>query len=170
MKKDDIEKYLQMVGEELYRQGLTYEIVLLGGAVMLLEVGNRESTQDVDTFFLPDFTAIMKAAASVAEREGLPDGWLNSAAAGFTYSFKEEPPKKLWKKFPGLHVYTASLDYILVTKIMASRSRDQSDILALAQKLQVANRHVVLTLMRKYVSDEDMSEDVMETIEDMFTP
>src|SRR2546423_415829 len=102
---------------------------------MLLEVGNRESTQDIDTFFLPDFTAIMRAAAVVAQREGLPDGWLNSAAAGFTYSFKEGPPKKLWKKFPGLHVYTASLEYILVTKIMANRPRDYDDIMALAAKL-----------------------------------
>lgn len=84
MNRNDIEKYLRIVGHELQEQGLTLEILLLGGAAMIIEVGNRESTQDIDTFFLPDFTAIAKAAAAVAKREGLPDGWLNSAAAGFT--------------------------------------------------------------------------------------
>jgi predicted nucleotidyltransferase len=69
-----IETYLRMVGHELDAQGLTCEIILLGGAVMLIEIGNRSSTQDVDTYFVKDFTAIMKAAAVVARREGLPDG------------------------------------------------------------------------------------------------
>lgn len=107
MNKRDIEKYLRMVGQELQKEGLTFEILLLGGAAMLIEVKNRDSTQDVDTYFLPDFLAITKASAIVAEREGLPDGWLNAAAAGFTYSFIRQPERKLWKKFPGLHAYTA---------------------------------------------------------------
>jgi hypothetical protein len=61
MNKNDIEKYLRMLGQELHQQGLTFEIILLGGAVMLIEVGNRDSTQDIDTYFLPDFMAIFKA-------------------------------------------------------------------------------------------------------------
>src|SRR5437660_5393939 len=107
-----------MVGLELDKQGLTFDILLLGGAVMLIEVGNRLTTEDVDTYYLPDFLAITKAAAVVAEHEELPDGWLNSAAAGFTYIFIKEPSGKLWKEFPGLHVYTASLDYVFAMKIL----------------------------------------------------
>jgi len=41
MNKQDIEKYLRMVGLELQKQGTTSEMLLLGGAVMLIEVGNR---------------------------------------------------------------------------------------------------------------------------------
>ena len=106
MNRDDIEHYLHMVGQELQNQGLTFEILLLGGAVMVIEVGNRESTQDVDTYFLSDFTAVAKAAAIVAAREGLPDGWLNSAAAGFTYGFIKQPGRKLWEsisRFAGIY-------------------------------------------------------------------
>lgn len=109
MNKRDIEKYLRMVGQELDANGLALDILLLGGAAMLIEVGNRKSTKDVDTFFLADAVAIYRVAAVVAEREGLPDGWLNSAAAGFTYNFKKSPSMKLWKKFPGLHVYSSSV-------------------------------------------------------------
>src|SRR5438874_494564 len=138
-----------MLGQELYQQGLTFDIILLGGAVMLIEVGNRDSTQDIDTYFLPDFMAIFKAAAVIAGREGLPDGWLNDAAAGSTYFFEKQPSTKLWKRFPGLNVYTATLDYLLVTKLMAVRLKDEPDILALSQELHISKRKEVITLLQK---------------------
>lgn len=41
MNKEDIEKYLRMLGQELQKRQVTGEILLAGGAVMLLEVQNR---------------------------------------------------------------------------------------------------------------------------------
>jgi hypothetical protein len=137
---------------------------------MLIEVENRDSTEDVDTYFLPDFLAITKAAAIVAGREGLPDGWLNAAAAGFTYSFIRQPERKLWKKFPGLHVYTASLDYLFVTKVMALRLKDEADIIALAKKLHISQRKDVLRLMEKYVQKDYILTEVLDEIEELFEP
>lgn len=168
MNKKEIEKYLQMVGQELQKEGLTFEITLLGGAAILIEVGNRDSTQDVDTYFLPDFLAITKASAIVAGQEGLPDGWLNAAAAGFTYSFIRQPERKLWKKFPGLHVYTASLDYLFVTKIMAGRPKDDIDIVALATMLHVSTQEEALALVVQYVPKEQITVDVLRGIRRCF--
>jgi predicted nucleotidyltransferase len=166
--KNDIEKYLRMVGHELHEKGLTLDILLLGGAAMLIEVGNRESTQDIDTFFWSDFGAIAKAAAAVAEREGLQDGWLNNAAAGFTHNFIKQPSGKLWRQFPGLRIYTPSLEYLLVTKVMAGRPRDDGDIRALAQMLGVSERKDVLDLVLQYVPKEDVALDVLRGIERCF--
>jgi len=168
MNKKEIEKYLQLVGQELQKEGLTFEITLLGGAAIVIEVGNRDSTQDVDTYFLPDFLAITKASAIVAEREGLPDGWLNAAAAGFTYSFIRQPERRLWKKFPGLHVYTASLDYLFVTKIMAGRPKDDIDIVALATMLHVSTQEEALALVVQYVPKEQITVDVLRGIRRCF--
>ncbi len=168
MNKQDIEKYLRMVGLELEKQGITSEMLLLGGAVMLIEVGNRGTTDDIDTYFLPDFTPVAKAAAIVAEREGLDDSWLNSAAAGFTYFFTRQPEMKLWKEFPGLRVYTASLEYIFATKIMAGRFKDEEDIIALIEKLGVTNREDVVALLARYVPEESISEDLLDEIEERF--
>lgn len=137
---------------------------------MIIAVGNRDSTQDIDTFFLPDFVAISQAATIVAEREGLPIGWLDSTAAGFTYGFIRQPPMRLWKKFPGLHVYTPGLDYLFVTKIMASRPKDDADIVALAKKLHLSKQKDVLALVRKYVSQEQISDEVLDTVEEHFEP
>ena len=81
MNKEDIEKYLRMLGEELQKRQVTGEILLVGGAVMLLEVGNREITKDIDAYFDPkQATAIRDAATVIAKREGLPGDWLNDAA------------------------------------------------------------------------------------------
>lgn len=168
MDKDDIEKYLQMVGQELHAQELNLELLLLGGAAMLIEVGNRESTQDVDTYLLSDFAALMKAAAVVAAREGLPDGWLNSAAAGFTYGFLRQPEKTLWRTFPGLTIYLPSLEYLFVTKMMAHRLKDQADIIALASKLGIERRKEALSLVEKYVQKQHITEDVLDEIEEIF--
>jgi hypothetical protein len=164
MNKQDIEKYLHMVGLELQKQGITSEMLLLGGAVMLIEVGNRNNTDDIDTYYLPDFVAVAKAAAIVAERESLEDSWLNSAAAGFTYFFTRQPAKKLWREFPGLRVYTASLEYIFATKIMAGRSKDDADIIALAKKLGVTSEEDVIVLLAQYVPEEAITSDLLREI------
>jgi hypothetical protein len=106
--------------------------------------------------------------AVIAGREGLPDGWLNDAAAGSTYFFKKQPPMKLWKKFPGLNVYTASLDYLLVTKLMAVRLKDEPDIMALSQELHISKRKEVITLLQKYIPKEYISEEVLDEINELF--
>src|SRR6266571_3046402 len=119
------------------------------------------TTDDIDTYYLPDFTAVAKAAAIVAERESLEDSWLNSAAAGFTYFFTKQPEKKLWREFPGLRVYTASLEYIFATKIMAGRSKDEVDIMALAKKLNITSREDVIALLAQYVPEEAITSDLL---------
>jgi hypothetical protein len=48
MNKEDIEKYLRMLGLELLKKQVTGELLLVGGAVMLLEIGNREITKDIE--------------------------------------------------------------------------------------------------------------------------
>jgi len=68
------------------------------------------------------------------------------------------------EKFPGLHVYTASLDYVFVMKIMASRFKDVADITALAQKLGISNQEDALTLMREYIPQEHLTSDIMDQI------
>ena len=87
MNKQDIEKYLRMLGQELLQRQVTGEILLAGGAVMLLRVQNREVTKDIDAYFPPEQAEVIRDAAKpVAEREGLVDSWINDAVEGFFYT------------------------------------------------------------------------------------
>jgi Nucleotidyltransferase of unknown function (DUF6036) len=135
--KDDIERYLQLLGQELQTRNTVGTILLLGGAVMLLEVGNRATTQDIDAFIEGNNTPLIRQAiAAVAQREDLAQDWLNDAAKGFLYS---QPITVLWRRYPGLNVYIPSLDYILAMKVVAGRPRDIEDAKALIQKLHISD-------------------------------
>lgn len=169
MNKQEIEKYLLLVGQELQTQGITLDLLLLGGAAMLIEVGNRESTQDVDTYFVSNAAALLRASAKVAQREQLPDGWLNTAAAGFTYNFIKKPDMVSWKVFSGLHVYLPSLDYLFVTKVMAGRRKDDEDIKALARRLHISTVKDAVEVVRQYVADTDISNESLQAIQRCFS-
>jgi hypothetical protein len=80
-----------MVGEELLTKKCKGKILLLGGAVMILVVGNRNSTRDIDASFEDNPSALREAASHIADREGLPSNWLNDGAKG-CHRYPEEIP------------------------------------------------------------------------------
>ena len=85
MDRDEIEANLQVLGLRLTAQGLTGEILLLGGAYMTLVIRNREATKDIDAYLASDPSAIRAAAAEVAKERGLPPDWLNDAVKDFIH-------------------------------------------------------------------------------------
>src|SRR5258708_26924070 len=88
----EIESLLQALGTELAVQGLnSVQVMILGGAYMLLHVGNRATTQDIDVFPInfvdssqpnKKTKAILKAINAVAKANGLKRDWFNDAAFG----------------------------------------------------------------------------------------
>lgn len=134
MNKQDMQRYLHMLGDELNQRHVTGEIVLVGGAVMLLVIGNREATKDIDAYLATNPQVIRDAAQTIAQREGLPPDWINGAVKRFFYT---QPPTTLWLDVPGLRVYLANPDYVLAMKALAGRPEDVPDIEALAAHLHL---------------------------------
>jgi len=164
--KEDIEKYLRMLGQELQQRQVTGEILLAGGAVMLLEVQNREVTKDIDAYFNPEQANVIREAAKVvAQREGLADDWINDGVKGFFY---QQPPTKKWAEYPGLRIYLTSLDYLLAMKVVAGRPQDIDDIKAIALKLNISNARDTLTLVKKYVPEQLLVPRIEYIIEEIF--
>ena len=166
MNRQDIEKYLRMLGQELLQRGVTGEILLAGGAVMLLKVQNREVTKDLDAYFHPGQANVIRDAAKViADREGLADDWINDGVKGFFYS---QPPADEWAEYPGLRVYTASLDYLFAMKVVAGRPQDIEDIKALANAMNLSNAKDALAIVKKYVPEQLLTPRMEYTIEEIF--
>jgi len=80
----DIRRAFGALSCELGDSGEKGEIVVIGGAALVLLFEARESTKDVDAYFLSPKASTMRAAiARVAERLELPEDWMNDAAKGF---------------------------------------------------------------------------------------
>ncbi len=166
MNQKDVEKYLRMVGEELQRQNQAGEIVLLGGAVMLISVGNRNITDDVDVFLLE--RVVLRAAQIVASRQRLPEDWLNHNAYLKVRDLKEPDSYQLWKSFPGLDVHIPCLDYVFAAKLYAAREKDKQDIVALANKLGISKQRQARKTLYYYVDESLVSPETEILIEELF--
>lgn len=166
MNKQDIEKYLRMLGQELQQHQITGEILLAGGAVMLLKVQNREITKDIDAYFNPEQADVIREAARViADREGLPYDWINDGVKGFFYA---QPPTERWAEYPGLRVYIPSLDYLFAMKVVAGRPQDIEDIKAIAHELNLLNTQDALSLVKRYIPEQLLVPRIEYMIDEIF--
>lgn len=105
MDRTEIVGALEALGEELHRRGVTGEMYIVGGAAIALAYDERRSTRDLDAVFEPK-AVIYEAAAEVAERLGLPPGWLNDAVKGFLAG--DDPEAAPVLDVPGLRCLAAS--------------------------------------------------------------
>ena len=64
------------------------DLILIGGAAMILHYGALRTTRDIDVLFLRgDTSEIRSAIKAVAENRQLNDDWMNDAAKSFTAIF-----------------------------------------------------------------------------------
>ena len=132
--KDNIEFYLNELAKEykkLNRKGPEAEVVLVGGAAMLLSYNFRDITTDIDGIIVAS-SSFKDAVNIVGDRYNLPNGWLNS---DFTktrsYSPKLREHSKYYKTFYGcVLVRIIEAEYIVAMKLVSARiyKKDLSDI------------------------------------------
>jgi hypothetical protein len=152
--KEQILKHLRQLGEELAARGLKGEILLTGGAAMCLVHGARDITKDIDALYEPK-EAVNQIAASIAERENLPEGWLNDSVKGFV---GKNAPTENFIAFNGLTVQTVSTEYLLAMKLISARygERDYDDIRFLFDKLGVKTSRQAEDIAVKYFASNQI--------------
>jgi hypothetical protein len=163
--RDEIERYLRLVGRHLHQRGLTGEILILGGAYMTVVIRQREATRDVDAYFATHADAIREAAASVAEEEKLPSDWLNDAVKGFLY---KQPETSLWLECPGLRVFMPSMDYIFAMKAFSGRAEDVRDLRALRDRLGLSSAQEAMEIVERYIPERLLTPRVRLLLEVVF--
>jgi hypothetical protein len=150
----DIRRLLELLGEELEKAGVEGELYLVGGAVMCLAFDARPATRDVDALFRPT-REIREAAARVADRAGVPRGWLNDAVKGF---LDERGDFDRFLELPNLRVYIARPEYLLAMKCasmrLAEEFRDVDDVRYLLRYLNITSVDQALEIVTRYI-DED---------------
>ena len=116
---------LGLLADRLPSDELRVDLIIVGGAAMVLLFGARDSTKDVDGFQL-DLAAgprVAEAAARVAMALELPADWLNDAAKGYVHGLSVGP---VLLETPTLRVRTLSPVQLLAMKL--SSWRDDLDV------------------------------------------
>lgn len=111
------------------------EVVIAGGAALVLLFNARESTKDVDAYFVrPDASVLRSAAEAVADKLDLPRDWLNDAAKGY---FVGISTGKILYESATLIVRAASKEQLLAMKLGAWRDAiDRADAALLLSQLR----------------------------------
>jgi len=132
--KENLDTYLKELGKEFRKLNGTKmpaEIILIGGAAILVGYGFREITYDIDAIILAS-SAMKDAISHVGDKMGLPGGWLN-ADFQKTASFSDKllEVSVYYKTFSNvLTIRTVAAEYLIAMKLMSGRQykNDLSDI------------------------------------------
>jgi hypothetical protein len=171
--REQILAALRALSNELGKQGITGEICLFGGAVMVLAFTARLTTKDVDALFQPA-QAIRELAVRIAEERHLPANWLSDGVKGFV-SARHETTSGDLPQFPHLRLTMPVPEYLLAMKCMAARiggttdePSDVADITFLIRRLELKSPREVLDLVGHYYPANRISVKTQYLVEGLF--
>lgn len=161
---EEIKRYLTELNEELRSMDIKGEICLYGGAVMAIAYNARPDTDDVDAVFEP-VRHVRRAARLVAERNGLPIGWLNNAVE----IFLAQHERRILLNLSHLKIYLPAPDYLLAMKVLSARAEtmDQDDLRVLIRKLGLKSSAEVFSIVRGYYPHKEIKPETRILIEEL---
>ena len=180
MQAQEIELYLADLGQELQHVGIQQpiRILIVGGAFMLTQVGNRSTTNDVDvllqdvddTTISPLSLVFRTAARAVASRNRIPITWINDVIGDFLRDTSLVPQGTLWRSYAMLSVYIPPKEYILALKLLAGRRKDRNDIQALCQQLSIQSRRDAQQVVDQYIPNKQVQQinNLSRTLDNVF--
>jgi hypothetical protein len=125
------------------------EIVVAGGAALVLLFNAPESTKDVDAYSIRSEASVLRNAAEVvADRLGLPTDWLNDPVKGY---FVGVSAGDVLYESPNLIVRAAATEQLLAMKLAAWRDAiDRADAALLLSQLD-GSAHEIWSTVERFV-------------------
>lgn len=135
--KDNLDIYLKELAKLFRKQNgkkATAEIILVGGAAVLVNYGFRNMTADIDAIIHAS-SSMKDAINQIGDKYNLPNGWLNTDfIRTASYSDKLNVFSVYYKTFYGvLQVRSISAEYLIAMKLKSGRKykNDMSDIIGI---------------------------------------
>jgi Nucleotidyltransferase of unknown function (DUF6036) len=138
---DDIQRAFTALSDELADRNERAELIVVGGAALVLLFRARESTKDVDAYFVKPTAAVVRAAAeAVANRLDLPADWLNDGAKGYLVTVSAG---QVLYESRSLTVRAASTAQLLAMKLAAWRDTiDRADAKLLLDQMSGSSAEI----------------------------
>ena len=157
--KENIDLYLKEVAKEYRKQAgkkMPAELVLIGGASVLINYGFRNMTTDIDALILAA-SAMKEAIYRIGDRYGLPNGWLNADFMNTdSYSVNLSQFSVYYKTYSNtVTVRTVAAEYLVAMKLRSGRQykSDLSDILGILAEHEKRGTPITLEKIHKAVTD-----------------
>jgi hypothetical protein len=157
--KENIDGCLGELAKELRRETgkkTRAEMILVGGASVLLNYSFREMTYDMDAAIQAP-SAMKDAIRAVGDRLGLPAGWLNTHFVKTrSYSPRLAEYSRYYRTFSNiLQVRTVSAEYLVAMKLMSGRQykNDLSDIAGILMEHTEREEPLTLDMVKKAAGD-----------------
>ena len=162
MTRQVVVRALTRLGELAEELGLTLEVCLYGGALMMLAYDARIITKDVDAIVRPSVQG-RKLAERVGRELGLPEGWLNDQVKMFVAP--SEQLRSLPWEGPGIKLTAPTAGYLLAMKALACRDPlpgyegDLGDLRFLIGKMGIGSVEEIQAHIDKYYPDDVITDD-----------
>lgn len=148
MDKNELIGLLQELDEHL---SSSCDLILVGGAAMILHFGASRATRDVDVLVLRgDALQLRQAVQMVAGNHNLPEDWLNDGVKGIADILPRDFYHRLQPLEVGtkhLHLYVLGYSEQAAMKIVALREQDLEDLELLLPHLSESDRNTLIAIM-----------------------
>ena len=141
--KDNLEYYLKELAKEYKKRGhgAPAEMILVGGASVIINYSFRPSSYDIDAAF--DSPSVMREAINaVGDKFSLPNGWVNDDfRRTSSYTPKIIQYSEYYKTFSGvLQIRTIKAEYLVAMKLVSGRQykKDLSDVAGILYEQQTS--------------------------------
>lgn len=132
------------------------EIILVGGASVLINYGFRDMTNDMDAIIQAS-SSMKEAINRVGDRMNLPNGWINDDFVKTkSYSHNLILHSKYYRTFSNIvSIRTVTSEYLIAMKLMSLRNykADMSDIIGIIYEEKNSGRTITLDDVKKATTE-----------------
>lgn len=129
------------------------DLLIVGGAAMVLHFGAQRATRDVDGWVIHGSSAeVRRAVQQVAEECGMPADWLNDGVKGFAAVLPPDFELRLEALdfgFEQLHTFALGRAEQAAMKIIALRERDLEDLELLLPGMSATERAQLISIAER---------------------
>lgn len=178
--KDTLDLYFKELAKafrKLNGTKMPAELIIVGGASILINYDFRNSTVDIDAIIQAS-SSMKDAIRTVRDKMNLPDDWLNADfIRTSSYSPKLIQYSKYYKTFSNvLSIRTVAAEYLVAMKLMSDRDykNDYSDIVGIIWEQKEKGKEIVLEDIKRAVIELYGNYDVLpvsakEFIEEVYS-
>jgi hypothetical protein len=161
--KDKIIYFLKYLNEKMKKNNIQGELIIGGGAAMILVHNVREFSGDIDAIINPR-EPIKKLSKEISKEFDMDPDWLNDDFKGFIY---DNFPTEDFISFSNLNIKVFAPECLIAMKINAARidKYDMEDLIFLLKKFKIESFDYCMSLVHKYIPLEDLNEEAERFLE-----